>query len=157
MSESRKSPDHSWLEGVTLVCLMVVIVGLFSIPTVLYFSNRSEDTQDWKSRASSLYTLLENFGESSMNYTLDEQVMLTVYRYRNWEFAPSLLVNRGHDNIMYLPCCCMLHLAWSLTCCMLHLAWSLTAWCGCSYTSVNYNVPSMNAWLCRWENRVTWE
>ena len=58
MSETSKEqvPDKcSLFEGVLLTSVVVVVIGLFSIPTVVYFSNRNEASLDWKSLVFGLY------------------------------------------------------------------------------------------------------
>ena len=58
MSERSKDqvPDKcSLFEGVVLTSVVVVVIGLFSIPTVVYFTNRNEASLDWKSLVFGLY------------------------------------------------------------------------------------------------------
>ena len=58
MSETSENqvPDKcSLFEGVLFTSVVVVVIGLFSIPTVVYFTNRNEASLDWKSLVFGLY------------------------------------------------------------------------------------------------------
>ena len=73
---SKSPPTCSWFEGVTLVGVVMFIIGLFTIPTVLYFSNRSKDTQDWTSIGSALYSMIESCDTDHPGARLDNDTHL---------------------------------------------------------------------------------
>ena len=54
-SEDQAPNKCSLFEGVVLTSVVVVVIGLFSIPTVVYLSNRKEASLDWKSLVFGLY------------------------------------------------------------------------------------------------------
>ena len=69
---NSKFPNRRrWTEGVIMTCVVVVVIGLFSIPTVLYFSKRSADTQNWGTIASALRSVLES---CTLGGGLDEEI-----------------------------------------------------------------------------------
>ena len=62
MSESPKNSVKcpcTCLEMIIIVCSVVFAIGVFTIPSVLYFSNRNEADQSWNTLTSAVLSVLE--------------------------------------------------------------------------------------------------